>query len=114
MRIEAMEGGPRMGLKRPRVVLGDRFGCGCRQNDVVDPIEAAFSSAVLPSLNTKHAPPFAGGIYHAGLWPSGAGAARAYQWIELDRSPVYERIIGASNGDFEDAKKRHCWRRYLP
>lgn len=77
---EAMDGVARSGMRRPEVVLGDRFGAAA-SGEVVDRIEAAFASAgFVVTRNT----PFAGAYITQAYGRPGRGQ-HAVQ-VEIDRS----------------------------
>jgi len=92
---EAMDGVARSGIKRPDVVLGDRFGASA-SSDVVDRVEAAFASAgFLVTRNT----PFAG-AYITQAYGRPARGQHAVQ-VEIDRSLYMNEKLIRPNGDFE-------------
>ncbi len=92
---EAMDGVARAGMKRPDVVLGDRFGAAA-SGDVVDRIEAAFASAGF--IVTRNAP-FAG-AYITQAYGKPAKGQHAVQ-VEIDRSLYMNEKLIRPNGDFE-------------
>ena len=57
---------------RPDIVLGDRFGAAA-SGEVVERIETVLSRAGLSVIRNA---PFAGGVFHPALWPTGTGPAR--------------------------------------
>jgi N-formylglutamate deformylase len=92
---EAMDGVARAGMRRPDVVLGDRFGAAA-SGDVVDRIEAAFVAAGF--IVTRNAP-FAG-AYITQAYGKPAQGQHAVQ-VELDRSLYMNEQLIRPNGDFE-------------
>ena len=92
---EAMDGVARQGMKRPDVVLGDRFGAAA-SGDVVDRIEAAFTAA---GFNVTRNTPFAG-AYITQAYGRPSRGQHAVQ-IELDRSLYMNEALIRPNGNFE-------------
>jgi N-formylglutamate amidohydrolase len=92
---EAMDGVARQGMKRPDVVLGDRFGAAA-SGDVVDRIEAAFTAA---GFNVTRNTPFAG-AYITQAYGRPSRGQHAVQ-IELDRSLYMNEALVRPNGNFE-------------
>ena len=92
---EAMDGVMRAGIRRPDVVLGDRFGAAA-SSDVVDRIEAAFAAAGF--VVTRNAP-FAG-AYITQAYGKPAIGQHAVQ-VEIDRSLYMNEKLIRPNGDFE-------------
>ena len=92
---EAMDGVVRSGMRRPDIVLGDRFGAAA-SGDVVDRIEAAFSEAGF--VVTRNAP-FAG-AYITQAYGRPAKGQHAVQ-VEIDRSLYMNEQLIRPNGDFE-------------
>lgn len=92
---EAMDGVARTGIRRPDVVLGDRFGAAA-SGEVVDRIEAAFSGAGF--VVTRNAP-FAG-AYITQAYGMPAKGQHAVQ-VEIDRSLYMNEQLIRPNGDFE-------------
>ncbi|MDB4187990.1 N-formylglutamate amidohydrolase [Sulfitobacter sp.] len=92
---EAMDGVMRAGMRRPGVVLGDRFGAAA-SGDVVDRIEAAFAAAGF--VVTRNAP-FAG-AYITQAYGKPAIGQHAVQ-VEIDRSLYMNEKLIRPNGDFE-------------
>ena len=92
---EAMDGVMRAGMRRPDVVLGDRFGAAA-SGDVVDRIEAAFAAAGF--VVTRNAP-FAG-AYITQAYGKPAIGQHAVQ-VEIDRSLYMNEKLIRPNGDFE-------------
>ena len=95
---EAMDGVARAGMKRPDVVLGDRFGAAA-SGDVVDRIEAAFASAGF--IVTRNAP-FAG-AYITQAYGKPSKGQHAVQ-VEIDRSLYMNEKLIRPNGDFETVR----------
>jgi N-formylglutamate amidohydrolase len=95
---EAMDGVARSGMRRPDVVLGDRFGAAA-SGDVVDRIEAAFSEAGF--VVTRNAP-FAG-AYITQAYGRPAKGQHAVQ-VEIDRSLYMNEQLIRPNGDFESVQ----------
>lgn len=92
---EAMDGVARGGMRRPDVVLGDRFGAAA-SGDVVDRIEAAFMDAgFVVTRNT----PFAG-AYITQAYGHPSKGQHAVQ-VEIDRSLYMNEALIRPNGDFE-------------
>lgn len=92
---EAMDGVARLGLKRPDVVLGDRFGAAAG-TEVVDKIEAAFVSA---GFTVTRNTPFAG-AYITQAYGRPSRGQHAVQ-IEIDRSIYMNEALVRPNGSFE-------------
>ncbi|MGJ8597860.1 N-formylglutamate amidohydrolase [Sulfitobacter sp.] len=92
---EAMDGVLRAGMRRPDVVLGDRFGAAA-SGDVVDRIEAAFVRAGF--VVTRNAP-FAG-AYITQAYGKPSKGQHAVQ-VEIDRSLYMNEKLIRPNGDFE-------------
>ncbi|KEJ90351.1 N-formylglutamate amidohydrolase [Sulfitobacter donghicola] len=92
---EAMDGVARSGIRRPDVVLGDRFGAAA-SGEVVDRIEAAFVEAGF--VVTRNAP-FAG-AYITQAYGKPAKGQHAVQ-VEIDRSLYMNEQLIRPNGDFE-------------
>lgn len=92
---EAMDGVARSGMRRPDVVLGDRFGAAA-SGDVVDRIEAAFAAAGF--IVTRNAP-FAG-AYITQAYGKPKTGQHAVQ-VEIDRSLYMNEQLIRPNGDFE-------------
>lgn len=92
---EAMDGVARAGIRRPDVVLGDRFGAAA-SGEVVDRIESAFVDAgFVVTRNT----PFAG-AYITQAYGKPAKGQHAVQ-VEIDRSLYMNEPLIRPNGDFE-------------
>lgn len=96
---EAMDGVARGGMRRPDVVLGDRFGAAAG-GEIVDRIEAAFASAGF--IVTRNAP-FAG-AYITQAYGRPSRAQHAVQ-VEIDRSIYMNEQLIRPNGSFEDVRK---------
>ena len=95
---EAMDGVARSGMKRPDIVLGDRFGAAAG-GEVVDRVEAAFATAgFVVTRNT----PFAG-AYITQAYGRPARAQHAVQ-VEIDRSLYMNETLIRPNGDFEQVR----------
>ncbi|MCX7557936.1 N-formylglutamate amidohydrolase [Sulfitobacter sp. F26204] len=95
---EAMDGVARSGMKRPDIVLGDRFGAAA-SGDVVDRVEAAFAAAgFVVTRNT----PFAG-AYITQAYGRPDRAQHAVQ-VEIDRSLYMNETLIRPNGDFEQVQ----------
>ena len=92
---EALDGVARRNVKRPEIVLGDRFGAAAG-TDVVDRIEAAFASAGL--VVTRNAP-FAG-AYVTQAYGRPSRRQHAVQ-IEIDRSVYMDEKRVRPNANFE-------------
>ena len=96
---EAMDGVSRSGIKRPDIVLGDRFGAAA-SGDVVDRVEAAFASAgFVVTRNT----PFAG-AYITQAYGRPSRGQHAVQ-VEIDRSLYMNETLIRPNGAFEDVQR---------
>ncbi|APE45542.1 N-formylglutamate amidohydrolase [Sulfitobacter alexandrii] len=92
---EAMDGVARSGMRRPDVVLGDRFGASATA-EVVDRIEAAFVAAgFVVTRNT----PFAG-AYITQAYGRPSRGQHTVQ-VEIDRSLYMNEDLIRPNGDFE-------------
>ncbi len=92
---EAMDGVARGGMRRPDVVLGDRFGAAAG-GEVMDRIEAAFAAAGF--VVTRNAP-FAG-AYITQAYGRPSRGQHAVQ-VEIDRSLYMNEALIRPNGDFE-------------
>ncbi len=96
---EAMDSVARTGVRRPEVVLGDRFGAAASE-EVVDRIEQAFSSAgLVVTRNT----PFAGAYItqHYGR----PGQCRHAIQVEIDRALYMNERLIRPNGNFAAFKR---------
>jgi len=92
---EAMDGVARGGMRRPDIVLGDRFGAAASA-EVVDRVEEAFTSAgFIVTRNT----PFAG-AYITQAYGKPSVGQHAVQ-VEIDRSVYMNETLIRPNGDFE-------------
>ncbi len=91
---EAMDGVALQGMKRPDVVLGDRFGAAA-SGDVVDRVEAAFVGA---GFNVTRNTPFAG-AYITQAYGRPSRGQHAIQ-VELDRSLYMDEALVRPNGNF--------------
>jgi N-formylglutamate deformylase len=96
---EAMDAVARSGVRRPEVVLGDRFGAAAG-DDIVDRIEAAFAGAgLVVTRNT----PFAG-AYVTQHYGKPARGFHAVQ-IEIDRALYMNERLIRPNGNFAAFKR---------
>lgn len=95
---EAMDGIARAGVRRPDVVLGDRFGASAA-GEVVDRIEAAFLSA---GFTVTRNTPFAG-AYITQAYGRPSRNQHAVQ-IELDRSLYLDEAKVEINANFNAVK----------
>ncbi len=96
---EAMDGVAKSGVRRPDVVLGDRFGAAAA-GEVVDRVEAAFASAgFIVTRNT----PFAG-AYITQAYGRPSRGQHAIQ-VEIDRSLYMNEALIRPNGNFETVQK---------
>lgn len=96
---EAMDSVARSGVKRPDIVLGDRFGTAAA-GEVVDRVEAALCAAgFVVTRNT----PFAG-AYITQAYGRPAQAQHAVQ-MEIDRSLYMNEKLIRPNGDFETVQR---------
>ncbi|MET4102255.1 N-formylglutamate amidohydrolase [Roseovarius sp. MBR-78] len=92
---EAMDSVAWRGIRRPEIVLGDRFGAAA-DSAIVDRIEAAFTAAgLVVTRNT----PFAG-AYITQAYGRPARARHAVQ-IEIDRALYMNERLIRPNGNFE-------------
>lgn len=91
---EAMDGIARAGVRRPEVVLGDRFGASA-STEVVDRIEAAFAAA---GLNVVRNAPFAG-AFTAQHYGRPLRRQHVVQ-IEIDRSLYMNEQMIRPNSNF--------------
>ncbi len=92
---EAMDTVASRGLRRPEVVLGDRFGAAA-DGEIVDRIEAAFTRAgLMVTRNT----PFAG-AYITQAYGRPSRGRHAVQ-IEIDRALYMNERLIRPNGNFE-------------
>ena len=95
---EAMDGVARAGMKRPDIVLGDRFGAAAG-GEVMDRVEAAFASAgFVVTRNT----PFAGAYITQAYGRPGNGQ-HAVQ-VEIDRSLYMNEVLIRPNGVFDEVR----------
>lgn len=95
---EAMDGIARSGVRRPEIVLGDRFGAAAG-GEVVDRVEAAFCRAgFVVTRNT----PFAG-AYITQAYGRPARGQHALQ-VEIDRSLYMNEILIRPNGVFAEVQ----------
>ncbi|WP_433990257.1 hypothetical protein SuNHUV7_16790 (plasmid) [Pseudoseohaeicola sp. NH-UV-7] len=92
---EAMDGIARSGVKRPEIVLGDRFGAAAN-GEIVDRIESAFATAgFVVSRNA----PFAG-AYVTQAYGRPSRQQHAIQ-VEIDRSIYMNEILIRPNKNFD-------------
>jgi N-formylglutamate deformylase len=92
---EAMDSVAWRGIRRPEIVLGDRFGAAA-DSAIVDRIEAAFTGAgLVVTRNT----PFAG-AYITQAYGRPARARHAVQ-VEIDRALYMNERLIRPNGNFE-------------
>ena len=96
---EAMDSVASRGLRRPEVVLGDRFGAAAA-GEIVDRIEAAFTRAgLMVTRNT----PFAG-AYITQAYGRPSRGRHAVQ-IEIDRALYMNEQLIRPNGHFDTFRK---------
>lgn len=95
---EAISGMGRTGIRRPEIVLGDRFGAAAH-GDIVDQIEAAFASAgFVVTRNT----PFAG-AFITQAYGRPARGQHAVQ-VEIDRALYMNEGLIEPNDRFEQVR----------
>jgi N-formylglutamate amidohydrolase len=95
---EAMDGIARSGIRRPEVVLGDRFGAAA-SGDVMDRVETAFRDAgFIVARNT----PFAG-AYITQAYGRPSRKQHAVQ-VEIDRSLYLNEALIEPNAGFDSLK----------
>lgn len=95
---EAMDSIARSGLRRPEVVLGDRFGAAADEG-IVDRVEAVFADAgLVVARNT----PFAGAYMTQHYGRPGRG--RHAVQIEIDRALYMNEQMIRPNGNFTSFK----------
>ncbi|WP_415919391.1 N-formylglutamate amidohydrolase [Tateyamaria sp. SN6-1] len=97
---EAMDGIARSGVRRPDVVLGDRFGAAA-SGDIVDVVEAAFVAA---GFTVARNAPFAG-AYITQAYGRPSRRQHAVQ-VEIDRALYMNERLIRPNGDFEEMRRR--------
>lgn len=96
---EAMDSIARSGMRRPQIVLGDRFGAAACEA-IVDRVEQAFTSAgLVVTRNT----PFAG-AYIAQHYGRPASGRHAVQ-VEIDRSLYMNESLVQPNANFAAFKE---------
>lgn len=95
---EAMDAIARTGVRRPNVVLGDRFGAAA-SGEVVDRVEAAFVAA---GFTVTRNTPFAG-AYIAQAYGRPSRDQHAVQ-VELDRALYMNEAELRPNDAFEDVR----------
>jgi N-formylglutamate amidohydrolase len=97
---EAMDGVARGGMRRPDVVLGDRFGASAR-SEIVDHVEAAFAEA---GFTVARNAPFAG-AYVTQAYGRPSRDQHAIQ-IEIDRSLYMDERLIKPTDDFQQVRSR--------
>jgi len=97
---EAVDGIARRGIKRPDVVLGDRFGAAAG-GEVVDRVEAAFATA---GFTVARNAPFAG-AYITQAYGRPSREQHAVQ-VEIDRSLYMSERTIRRNRQFEAVRAR--------
>lgn len=97
---EAMDGIARGGMRRPDIVLGDRFGAAAA-GGIVDEVEAAFAAA---GFTVTRNAPFAG-AYITQAYGRPNRHQHAVQ-VEIDRSIYMDERRIAPHGGFEDVRAR--------
>lgn len=97
---EAMDGMDRVGMTRPNVVLGDRFGASAG-SAIMEQVEAAFASA---GFNVARNAPFAG-AYVTQAYGRPSRNQHAIQ-VEIDRSLYMDERLIRPNSDFNLIQKR--------
>ena len=95
---EAMDGVARSGMRRPDIVLGDRFGAAA-SGDVVDRVEAAFASVGFAVTRNT---PFAG-AYITQAYGRPSRGQHAVQ-VEIDRSLYMNETLIRPNGAFDEVR----------
>lgn len=99
---EAMDQVARRGIRRPEVVLGDRFGASA-DGAMVDRIEAAFTRAgLVVTRNT----PFAGAYVTQAYGRPGRG--RHAVQVEIDRALYMDERLIRPNRNFDAFRKLMC------
>lgn len=97
---EAMDGIARGGMRRPDIVLGDRFGAAA-SGRVMDTVEAAFAGA---GFTVTRNAPFAG-AYITQAYGRPARRQHAVQ-VEIDRSIYMDEKRILPHAGFEDVRER--------
>ncbi len=97
---EAVDGIARGGMRRPDIVLGDRFGAASSA-EIVDEIEAAFAAA---GFTVTRNAPFAG-AYITQAYGRPTRRQHAVQ-VEIDRSIYMDERRIAPHGGFEEVRAR--------
>lgn len=97
---EAMDGISRGSMRRPDIVLGDRFGAAA-SGSIVDEVEAAFANA---GFTVTRNAPFAG-AYITQAYGRPARRQHAVQ-VEIDRSIYMDEKRVAPHGGFDDVRAR--------
>ena len=95
---EAMDGMTRRGVKRPNVVLGDRFGAAAG-SEIIDQVEQAFSAA---GFSVTRNAPFAG-AYITQAYGRPSKNQHAIQ-VEIDRSLYMNERLIQPNEQFNDVQ----------
>lgn len=96
---EAIDGVARSGMKRPDIVLGDRFGAAA-SGDVMDRVEAAF---VAQGLTVTRNTPFAG-AYVTQTYGRPSKGQHAVQ-VEIDRALYMDERTVKPSAQFEAFRK---------
>jgi N-formylglutamate deformylase len=96
---EAMDSVAKSGVKRPDVVLGDRFGAAA-SGDVVDRVEAAFASV---GFTVTRNTPFAGAYITQAYGRPGRGQ-HAVQ-VEIDRSLYMDEALIRPSAQFDEVQR---------
>ncbi len=96
---EAMDGIARAGVRRPEVVLGDRFGASASA-EVVDQIEAIFAEAGLTVVRNA---PFAG-AFTAQHYGRPTRRQHVVQ-VEIDRALYMNEQLVRPNGNFNEMQR---------
>jgi len=97
---EAMDGISQGGMKRPDVVLGDRFGAAAGA-EIMDMVEAAFASA---GFTVARNAPFAG-AFVTQSYGRPSRQQHAIQ-VEIDRALYMNERLIRPNGDFDAVRDR--------
>ncbi|WP_299694438.1 N-formylglutamate amidohydrolase [uncultured Tateyamaria sp.] len=97
---EAMDGIARSGVKRPDIVLGDRFGAAA-SGEVVDVVEAAFAAA---GFTVARNAPFAG-AYITQAYGRPSRHQHAVQ-VEIDRALYMDERLIRPNSAFDEMRQR--------
>lgn len=97
---EVMDGRARVGMKRPDVVLGDRFGASSGHM-IMEKVETAFESA---GFNVARNSPFAG-AYTTQVYGRPTHNQHSIQ-VEIDRSLYMNERLICPNDGFEETRRR--------